>query len=140
MTGLSLVDIEYCTQIVAYASTMTNSSEKTSSFYDQLDRKLCAFSSTDKIVLFRDFNARVSQSHDTWPKVLSKFGTGKAYTCGTLMLSICTEHQLVITNTHVKHKQICGGWGWRSRAKGKAVLPFDIWLHILVILFYPHVG
>ena len=24
--------------------------------------------------------------------------------------------------------------------KGKAVLPFDIWLHILVILFYPHVG
>ena len=34
----------------------------------------------------------------------------------------------------------CGVWGWRSRAKDKAVLPFDIWLHILVILFYPHVG
>ena len=31
----------------------------------------------------------------------------------------------------------CGVCGWRSRAKGKAVLPFDIWLHILVILFYP---
>ena len=27
--------------------------------------------------------------------------------------------------------------GWRSRAKGMAVLPLDIWLHILVILFYP---
>ena len=26
---------------------------------------------------------------------------------------------------------------WRSRAKGKAMLPLDIWLHILVILFYP---
>ena len=26
---------------------------------------------------------------------------------------------------------------WRSGAKGKAVLPLDIWLHILVILFYP---
>ena len=28
---------------------------------------------------------------------------------------------------------------WRSRAKGKAMLPFEIWLHILVILFYPHI-
>ena len=25
---------------------------------------------------------------------------------------------------------------WRSRAKGKAVLSFDIWLHILVILYF----
>ena len=33
-----------------------------------------------------------------------------------------------------------GFCGWRSGAKGKAELPFDIWLHILVILFYPHVG
>ena len=31
----------------------------------------------------------------------------------------------------------CGVCGWRIGAKGKAVLPFDIWIHILVILFYP---
>ena len=35
--------------------------------------------------------------------------------------------------------QVCGVLGRRSRAKDRAVLPFDIWLHILVILFYPHV-
>ena len=29
-----------------------------------------------------------------------------------------------------------GGFGLRSGAMGKAVLPLDIWLHILVILFY----
>ena len=39
-----------------------------------------------------------------------------------------------------KGQRFCGVLGWRSRAKGKAVLPFDIWLHILVILFYNHVG
>ena len=34
---------------------------------------------------------------------------------------------------------ICGVYKgfWRSGAKGKAALPQDIWLHILVILFYP---
>ena len=31
----------------------------------------------------------------------------------------------------------CGLRGWRSRAKGKAVLPFDIWLYILVFYFTP---
>ena len=25
---------------------------------------------------------------------------------------------------------------WRSGAKGKAVLPYDIWLHVLVILYF----
>ena len=31
-------------------------------------------------------------------------------------------------------------WGFKLKVTSKAVLPFDIWLHILVILFYPHVG
>ena len=36
------------------------------------------------------------------------------------------------------HVKICGVWvAEESGVRDKAVLPLDIWLHILVILFYP---
>ena len=57
-----------------------------------------------KIMFLGDFNARVGQDNEIWNNVFGKFGTGRSNSNGELLLSICTEHQLVITNTSFKHK------------------------------------
>lgn len=94
----------WCTVIAVYAPTMTNSQEKINQFYDQLNMTLRSVPAPDKIILMGDFNARVGQDHSTWPNVIGKHGCGKLNTNGELLLSICTEHQLGITNTFFKHK------------------------------------
>ena len=58
------------------------------------------------LVLLGEFNTSVGQSYYTCPKALGKFGTAKAKTNGNLLLSIYTEHQLIIASTYFKHNQI----------------------------------
>ena len=83
---------------------------KISWFYDQLDQIIRAIPNANKKSSSSEFKARVDKTH-TWPKVLSKFETGNANT--NLLLSICTEHQLVITDIYLRHKQThprCKHW------------------------------
>ena len=94
-----LSDERYCTIIAIYAPTVTNSPEKIESFYQQLDLKIRTVPNCDKIILLGDFNARVGQEHTTWPKVLGRYGCGKLNSNGEILLAMCTEHQLAITNT-----------------------------------------
>lgn len=101
---LPLSNSRYCTIISVYAPTMTNHPDNISQFYNQLDAVLKGVPKEDKILLLGDFNARVGQDDSTWNKVLGQFGTGKSNSNGELLLSICTEHQLVITNTCFQHK------------------------------------
>ena len=53
----------------------------------------------DKIILLRDFNARVSCDYGRWKGVLGKHGVGKMNNNGLLVLSKCTECNLIITNS-----------------------------------------
>ena len=46
-----------------------------------------------------DFNARVGRGYSTWVSVLGKHGIGNANSNGNLLLSLCSEHKLRITNT-----------------------------------------
>ena len=101
---LPLTNERNCTVIATYAPTMTNGQETIDSFYSQLYQVLRAVPNSDKIILLGDFNARVGQDHMTWPKVLGKFGTGKLNSNGELLISLCSEFQLAITNTFFKHK------------------------------------
>ena len=101
---LPLNEKRNCTIIAVYAPTMTNSPETIAQFYQQLDSTLKTVPKEDKIMLLGDFNARVGQDDEIWNGVLGKFGTGRSNSNGELLLSICTEHQLVITNTCFKHK------------------------------------
>ena len=91
-----LVNKRYCT-VSLLMSWLRPTTQKISSFYYQLDQILRAILNADKIVLLED--SWVGQSHYTWPRVLGKFRTEKAYTNGHLLLSICREHYFKYKST-----------------------------------------
>ena len=55
--------------------------------------------SSDKLILLRDFNARVSTDCNNWIGVLGPHGTGKLNSNGLMLLSFCAENDLTFTNT-----------------------------------------
>ena len=83
----------------AYAPTMTNSDEVKEQFYEDLRSILAEAPSTDKILLLGDFNARVGNNSDAWPSVIGCHRNGKINSNGLLLLSLCSEFELGITNT-----------------------------------------
>ena len=54
---------------------------------------------THKLILLRDFNARMGTDHQTWEGVIGSEGVGKCNSNGLLLLRKCAEHELLITNT-----------------------------------------
>ena len=68
-------------------------------FYEDHRSILAKVPSTDKILLLGDFNARVGNNSDAWPSVIGCHGNGKINSNGLLLLSLCSEFELSITNT-----------------------------------------
>ena len=85
--------------ISAYAPTMTNPDETKEKFYEELKKILLKASSCDDILLLGDFNARVGNDQHAWPGVLGKHLLGTTNSNGLLLLSLCSELKLVITNS-----------------------------------------
>uniref|UniRef100_UPI00398E7510 THAP domain-containing protein 1 isoform X3 n=1 Tax=Pristiophorus japonicus TaxID=55135 RepID=UPI00398E7510 len=50
-------------------------------------------------ILLGDFNAKVGKNTDLWEGVIDRERVGKTNSSGTLLLTKCLEHDLVITNT-----------------------------------------
>ena len=96
---LPLSHKRHATIISAYAPTLTSTKETIEQFYANLSTVLNSVPASDKLILLGDFNARVGCDHNQWEGVLSKNGTGKMNANGLLLLSKCTEYNLVITNT-----------------------------------------
>ena len=92
------------TIVSAYAPTMTNPEENKETFYSQLKGTLRNIPSTDKLLLIGDFNARIGRENDKWPSALGKYGIGKCNSNGELLLALCTEFDLIVTNTMFKQK------------------------------------
>ena len=92
------------TIVSAYAPTMTNPEENKETLYSQLKGTLRYSPSTDKLLLIGDFNARIGRENDKWPSALGKYGIGKCYSNGELLLALCTEFDLIVTNTMFKQK------------------------------------
>ena len=88
----------------AYAPTMTNPEENNETFYSQLKGTLRNIPSTDKLLLIGDFNARIGRENDKWPSTLGKYGIEKYNSNGELLLALCTEFDLIVTNTMFKQK------------------------------------
>ena len=92
------------TIVSAYAPPMMNPEENKETFYSQLKGTLRNIPSTDKLLLIGDFNARIGRENDKWPSTLGKYGIGKCNSNGELLLALCTEFDLIVTNTMFKQK------------------------------------
>ena len=95
-----------CATIISvYAPTMTNPEEIKKGFYSQLREVLSKVPRKDKLIFAGDFNARVGCEQDKWDRVIGSHGTGKCNFNGEMLLALCSEFGLVITNTVFMHKE-----------------------------------
>ena len=101
---LNLAENKQATVISAYAPTLLADDQTKELFYATLDTVLTAIPNEDKIILLGDFNARVGRDSDIWRGTIGREGVGKINANGTLLLSKCVEHDLVITNTLFRQK------------------------------------
>ena len=85
------------TLVSAYAPTMTYPDEEKVQFYLELSN-IRAVPRNDKLLILGDFNARVGNSYSTWPNVLGSHGIGNMNSNGLLLLTLCAEEGLTITN------------------------------------------
>ena len=86
---------------------MSYPDEAKESFYEELANAIHAVPRNDKLILAGDFSARVGRDFSAWPGILGRHGAGKDNANGTLLLTLCTEHQLVITNTVFQQADKC---------------------------------
>ena len=108
----------YATVFSCYAPTLDSSEDDKDTFYEQLDAELQGTPISDKLILMGDFNARVGSSYGTWDKVIGGHGIGKINANGHRLLSLCSQNQLVITNTIFKIKGIYKGT-WKHPRSGQ---------------------
>lgn len=87
------------TLVSCYAPTLGALQEDKDLFYEQLSRVVNSTPFKHQLFVLGDFNARVGRDLQLWPKVLGRHGVGKENASGTLLLELCTEHNLVVTNT-----------------------------------------
>ncbi|PZC75629.1 hypothetical protein B5X24_HaOG205905 [Helicoverpa armigera] len=95
-------------RLSVYAPTLGSSDDIKDKFYEELTQCLHKIPNREKILLLGDFNARVGRDYEAWPKVLGRHGVGNINSNGQLLLSLCAQFQLAITNTMfrlaAKHK------------------------------------
>ena len=83
-------------------TTMTHPDENKEVFYSQLTHVLSVIPITDKLLLIGDFNAMIGRDNDKSPLVMGKHGIGKCNSNGELLLALCSEFELIVTNTMFK--------------------------------------
>ena len=96
---IPLANQRYATVISAYAPTLNAEEPDKDRFYDSLDMTLQAIPRSDKIILLGDFNARVGTDYIAWDGVIGRHGLGHSNNNGIRLLTLCSEHNLIITNT-----------------------------------------
>ncbi|KAL8610128.1 hypothetical protein ACOMHN_024594 [Nucella lapillus] len=96
---LPLSENAYATMISVYAPTMTNQGENKEAFYQQLDEVVRRVPADDKLIILGDLNARIGSNHTTWEGIIGQHGSGHENSNGKLLLSLCSQHNLSITNT-----------------------------------------
>lgn len=88
----------------AYASTLPSENEAKEGLYQALDETLHRIPKSDKVLLLEDFNTRVGQNYRIWSGVLGRHGIGRENENGMRLLTLCSEHNLTITNTIFQQK------------------------------------
>nr|XP_054774768.1 uncharacterized protein LOC129282940 [Lytechinus pictus] len=101
---LPLKNKQHATLFSVYAPTLQADPAEKDMFYSELRRLLQSTPADDKLLILGDFNARVGQDDVAWKGVLGRHGVGKCNDNGRLLLELCMEQQLVITNTVFQQK------------------------------------
>ncbi|XP_076054495.1 uncharacterized protein LOC143033187 [Oratosquilla oratoria] len=89
----------HATIISAYAPTLTRRDEAKEAFYEELNTLVKDVPPSDKLFLLGDFNARVGANYNNWNGVLGLHSIGRLNSNGLILLSMCAENPLAITNT-----------------------------------------
>ena len=92
----------FITFISAYAPTLDSDEDTKNQFYEQLSTTLSRVPRNDKLVLLGDFNARIGKDYQVWENVMGKQGLGNCNANGLLLLGLCAEQELFITNTQFR--------------------------------------
>jgi len=101
---MPLSNDQHVTLFSIYSPTLQADQAEKDKFYSELRTLVKNAPSEDKILILGDFNARVGQDSEAWKGVLGKHGVGKCNDNGRLLLELCSELQLVITNTIFQQK------------------------------------
>ena len=83
--------------------TTTNQDEHIETLY-QLDEVIRSVPAGGKLVILGDFNARIGSNHTAWADIVGQRGIGHENSNGKLLLSLCSQHDLSITNTFFQPK------------------------------------
>ena len=83
-----------------YAPTMAATTETKDEFYTYLEQSIAQLPRTEQLLILGDFNARVGDKHDHWPRCLGHFGVGNMNENGQRLLELCTNQGLCVTNTY----------------------------------------
>ena len=106
---LTLSKGNYVTLVSVYAPTMTHDDVSKERFYEELRNVLAAVHKSDKLVILGDLNARVGNNYEAWNGVLGKHGIGNMNSNGLLLLSLCQEMNLTISNTIFQQRDMYKG-------------------------------
>lgn len=94
----------HATIFSAYAPTLDKEDEEKFEFYDSLRRTISAVPPRDKLLILGDFNARVGRDFHLWKDIIGREGVGNCNSNGSLLLGLCSESDLSITNTFFRLK------------------------------------
>ena len=92
--------------IVAYGPNEDEITEKREEFYHKLQQVIDSTRSDQEIIILGDLNARVGNKYDIFSGIIGKEGESVESPNGELLLDLCTQNNLKITNTFFKHKDI----------------------------------
>ena len=73
-----------------------------------------------------DFNARVGNNSNTWPSVIGRHGSGNMNSNGLMLLSLCNEFELCITNTMFRLPNKYKGTWQHPRSKTWHIIDYVI--------------
>jgi len=103
---IPLAKHRYATFISTYAPTLASNDETKGHYYAMLRSTLMQVPRKDKLIVLGDFNARSGPDSTIWGNVMGKHGVGNINSNGHRLLRLCSEFDLIVTNTlfQLKHK------------------------------------
>ena len=103
---IPLAKHQYTNFISTYAPTLPSDDETKDHYYAILRSTLMQVRRRDKLIVLRDFNARIGSDSKIWGNVMGKHSVGNINSNGHGLLSLCPEFGLFVTNTlfQLKHK------------------------------------